>query len=194
MNERPKSVTFHERMAKKSWTAAAALGLGMVLLLGLVDYLTGYEFRIDLFYLVPISFTAWYIGRMTSYWFALITIAVSTLSDALSGKVYTALGLELWNTLIRFGFYLVVAALLSSLRRTIRELQNALREVKELRGILPICSSCKKIRTDEGYWQNVEEYISSHTKAEFSHGICKECTMKLYPEYYDKIGKEPDAK
>ncbi len=61
------------------------------------------------------------------------------------------------------------------------ELQNALSEVKKLSGFLPICSSCKKIRDDEGYWQQVENYISDHSEALFSHSICPDCMRKLYP-------------
>jgi hypothetical protein len=63
------------------------------------------------------------------------------------------------------------------------ELQKALEEIKTLRGILPICTSCKKIRNDEGSWQQLESYISKHSEATFSHGICKECAKKLYPDY-----------
>ncbi len=190
-------MTFRERVAKIDRTASAASGIAVILLLGVVDYLTGYEFRMDLFYLVPVSFAAWYLDRRTSIWYALICVVTSVLSDVLSGKVYTAIGLDIWNLSILLGFYLVVAVLLSRLRATmlersklIGELQDTLKEVKELRGILPICSSCKKIRTDEGYWQNVEDYISHHTHAEFSHGICRECAKKLYPEYYARMEKK----
>ena len=68
--------------------------------------------------------------------------------------------------------------------RLIHELQEALAEVKTLSGLLPICSSCKKIRDDKGYWNQLESYISKHSEAEFSHGICPECAKKLYPEFY----------
>jgi PAS domain S-box-containing protein len=68
----------------------------------------------------------------------------------------------------------------------IRKLQAALQEVKTLSGMLPICSSCKKIRDDQGYWNNLEIYISDHSDALFSHGICPECAERLYPEYYKK--------
>lgn len=64
--------------------------------------------------------------------------------------------------------------------RVIRELQQALEEVKTLRGILPICSQCKKIRDDKGYWTQLEEYIGRHSNADFSHGICPECLENLY--------------
>ena len=63
----------------------------------------------------------------------------------------------------------------------IAKLREALEQVKALSGILPICSSCKKIRDDQGYWQQVESYIRGHSEAEFSHGICPECVEKLYP-------------
>jgi hypothetical protein len=69
----------------------------------------------------------------------------------------------------------------------ILNLQRALVEVKTLSGLLPICSSCKKIRNDEGYWQQIEEYIRDHSDADFTHGICNECVKELYPEYYQKF-------
>ena len=65
----------------------------------------------------------------------------------------------------------------------IGELQQALAKVKQLSGFLPICSSCKKIRNDEGYWSQIESYISDHSEAEFSHSICPQCANKLYPEF-----------
>lgn len=64
-----------------------------------------------------------------------------------------------------------------------RELRNALAEIKTLSGLLPICTSCKNIRDDKGYWNRIESYISQHTQAEFSHGICPACAKKLYPKY-----------
>jgi sigma-B regulation protein RsbU (phosphoserine phosphatase) len=68
-----------------------------------------------------------------------------------------------------------------SLAAKVRELHQALDQIKTLRGILPICSSCKKIRDDQGYWNQVEVYVRDHTEAEFTHGICPECVKKLYP-------------
>jgi PAS domain S-box-containing protein len=67
--------------------------------------------------------------------------------------------------------------------KLIDELTVALGNVRALKGLLPICSSCKKIRDDRGYWQKVESYISQHTGAEFTHGICPDCMRRLYPEY-----------
>jgi len=66
----------------------------------------------------------------------------------------------------------------------IAELQEALSKVKLLSGFLPICASCKKIRDDKGYWNQIESYIHAHSEAEFSHGLCPECARNLYPGYY----------
>lgn len=68
-------------------------------------------------------------------------------------------------------------------------------EVKTLEGIIPICSSCKNIRDDEGYWSKIESYIQSHSEASFSHGICPECTEKIYgkEEWYLKIKKRKES-
>jgi len=71
--------------------------------------------------------------------------------------------------------------------RLIVDLQKAMAEIKTLHGIIPICASCKKIRDEEGAWHQLESYISAHSTALFSHGICKECTKKLYPELYAEL-------
>jgi PleD family two-component response regulator len=70
------------------------------------------------------------------------------------------------------------------LRRSNEDLQQALKEVKVLRGLIPICASCKKIRNDGGFWQQIEEYLAEHSEAEFSHGLCQPCIKKLYPGVY----------
>jgi len=68
--------------------------------------------------------------------------------------------------------------------KLIFSLKKALLEVKKLSGLLPICASCKKIRNDEGYWEQLEEYIRDRSEAEFSHSICPDCVKKLYPELF----------
>jgi methyl-accepting chemotaxis protein len=70
-------------------------------------------------------------------------------------------------------------------KKTIKHLESSLEEIKTLRGILPICMHCKKIRDDEGYWNKIENYISEHSQAELSHGICNECASKYYSDFFD---------
>jgi HAMP domain-containing protein len=69
----------------------------------------------------------------------------------------------------------------------IDRLQEALEKISTLRGLVPICSACKKIRDDKGYWSQIETYISKHTEAEFSHGICPDCAKELYGEYGENL-------
>ncbi len=79
-----------------------------------------------------------------------------------------------------------------SLRQKNKELSEALAHIKQLKGILPICMHCKKIRNDENYWQQVEEYVAEHTDADFSHSICPECLEKHYPEYAKRKRAQAD--
>lgn len=76
------------------------------------------------------------------------------------------------------------------LERTLRDknaaLSDALAQVRQLKGIVPICIHCKKIRNDENYWQQVEVYVAEHTEADFSHSICPQCLEEHYPDYAKK--------
>jgi len=78
--------------------------------------------------------------------------------------------------------------------KLIKELQSALDNVKTLQGLIPICSNCRKIRDDKGFWSQVEEYIAGHTDAEFTHGICPECAKKLYGDLYEKALEKQNKK
>jgi hypothetical protein len=67
----------------------------------------------------------------------------------------------------------------------LHEREKALDEIKILRGLLPICASCKKIRDDNGYWTQIEGYIKAHSEANFTHSVCPDCARKLYPDYFN---------
>ena len=75
----------------------------------------------------------------------------------------------------------------NELKQSNKDLQKAIDEVKTLRGILPICSFCKKIRDDKGYWERVDVYIGHHSDADISHSICPDCMKKHYPDYTEKV-------
>ena len=85
------------------------------------------------------------------------------------------------NARIRVG--LRVLAMQRKISRQVEELRKALEHIKTLQGIIPICSYCKKIRDDQGYWSQVEVYISKHSKADFSHGICPDCLQKHFGDF-----------
>ena len=77
--------------------------------------------------------------------------------------------------------------------KLIGELRSALARVRMLSGLLPICASCKKIRDDKGYWNQIETYIRDHSEAHFSHGICPECARKEYPELFADTAKRKEG-
>ena len=78
--------------------------------------------------------------------------------------------------------HLALVDLMEQMKRKNEALEHALSEVKTLQGLLPICASCKKIRDDKGYWNQIESYLSQHTEVTFSHGICPGCERKLYSD------------
>jgi PAS domain S-box-containing protein len=75
----------------------------------------------------------------------------------------------------------------------IAHLNETLSKVKTLSGMLPICASCKKIRDDHGYWQKLETFVHEHSEAEFSHSICPDCMVVLYPEFAPAAGPEAES-
>jgi glucose-6-phosphate-specific signal transduction histidine kinase len=98
---------------------------------------------------------------------------------------------DVWVEIIFMAVIAVsVAFVISKFVNDTRKLQKALSEVKTLSGLIPICASCKKIRDDKGYWGAVESYISEHSDASFTHGICPDCMKRLYPEYYEQMKDE----
>ena len=77
--------------------------------------------------------------------------------------------------------------------KLIDELTRALSKVKVLSGLLPICAGCKKIRNDQGYWEQVEQYLREHADIEFTHGFCPDCMQRFYPEFSKKKDSKPGA-
>lgn len=105
-----------------------------------------------------------------------------------------------FDEIITVGIFLVFSLAIFSFRRwqdlrkfkillvqRNEELRTVIEELHQIRGILPICSGCKSIRDDEGYWHQVESYVQKHSDATFSHGICPVCVEKLYPDLVDEI-------
>ena len=142
------------------------------------DYITGPLVQFPILYLIPIGLASWYNGRVWGLIFAfgmpLIRLYFLNLWEA-PWTIFEAT----INASIRIFVFTIFAYLVDRIVTQKRDLEK---EVHILRGILPICSFCKKIRDDKGYWDQVEKYISDHSDALFSHGICPDCFEKHYPE------------
>jgi hypothetical protein len=171
----------------------------LMALLGLLDHITGYELGFFVFYFIPVGYAAWFSGRLSGFMVSIMAALVWFLVDITSGHPYSSVWLGMWNAGTRLvSFFAITLAvsrvkeLLASERESSAQLQAALDQVQELRGLLPICAWCKKVRNDTGYWEQIETYVSGHSKAEFSHGICPECAKKHYPEFCDdETASEP---
>ena len=164
-----------------------------VLVLGYIDYVTGYEFGFFVFYFVPIAIAAWKVGSPSSYLVSILSSIIWLLSDIYSSHSYSSVFLAIWNTAIRLLSFLIIAYTMSKIRfllteerKLSKDLRDALVQIKTLSGLIPICASCKKIRDDKGYWNQLETYIQEHSQAEFSHGICPDCMKKLYGDFLEK--------
>ena len=158
-----------------------------VLALGYIDYATGYEFGFFVFYFLPIAIAAWKLGFTSSCLISFLSSIVWFLADLHSSHLYSSIAFGLWNTIIRLFSFLIIAyatskirLLLAKERETTQALRDALSQIKTLSGLIPICASCKKIRDDKGYWNQLEAFIQEHSEAEFSHGFCPDCMKKLY--------------
>jgi hypothetical protein len=98
----------------------------------------------------------------------------------------SASGFNALTTVVFFSgnIFLIIGLIILNSQRVEFDLRASMEEIRTLRGIIPICSVCKKIRDDQGLWNQIEEYISGHSEAEFTHGICPECMKNLHPELF----------
>jgi CheY-like chemotaxis protein len=119
---------------------------------------------------------------------ALDEVADKVRGFSVGGVDYITKPFQAEEVLARVGTHLTLRELQKRLEAQNTELQEALASIRTLRGMLPICSGCKKIRDDKGYWNHLEEYIERHSDALFSHGLCPSCEAKFYgdQEWYQK--------
>jgi hypothetical protein len=151
---------------------------GVSILVGAADYFSGPIIQFPIAYVVPILLATWYSGRAWGVSLAvLLSLVRLTFSHAWNEPLLD--GVVAINLLIRLIVFVGLALL-------VNHVASLVREIRVLEGILPICSNCKKIRMQDGTWSEMEEYISKHSEAEFSHGLCQQCAEKMYPRYFQK--------
>jgi len=160
------------------WTSAWCIGIALAILA--VDYATGKAVQFPILYILPVGLAAWSNKRVTAYGLTILLPLARILFNFPWMKLQT-MPVAVLNSVIRIAVLGVFAYLLDRTASQTRELQK---KVKVLEGILPICASCKRIRNEKGEYEQMEKYVIEHSEASFSHGICKECAKKLYPEYF----------
>ncbi|HEY5652952.1 MAG TPA: hypothetical protein VIR63_01110 [Pontiella sp.] len=131
-------------------------------------------------YIAVILVSLWTKNQKLPLYMAVICSSLTLLGLAISPP-----GGEFWkvitNRMLALFAIWVVTILSIQRKRLYLDKANALEEIKILKGFLPTCASCRKIRDEQGDWKDIESYISQHSEAQFSHGICPECAKKIYP-------------
>ncbi|MCI0485953.1 MAG: hypothetical protein L0229_05060 [Blastocatellia bacterium] len=148
-----------------------------------LDYFTGPFIHFPITYILPVAFIAWHNGRIWGLLLAVILPSIrfyfTTLWTVPWGRAES-----LSNQAIQITVLVVFAIFVD---RASRQTKALAEEVKVLRGILPICSFCKKLRTVTGEWHQMEKYISENSEAKFSHSFCPECEKQHYGSFIDKV-------
>jgi hypothetical protein len=153
---------------------------------------------IDVLYIVPVLVSFRAQGKKQT----LVVAAVCSLLVVM-GYFISPPGVELWKAVFNRGLAITAVWITTILglrnketaarrEEALRERAEALEDLKVLSGLLPICAWCKKVRNDQGYWTQIEAYISKHSEASFSHGICPECVEKFYPKVSRKKERGPE--
>jgi hypothetical protein len=171
---------------------AATLGIAAI---GGVDFLTGNEVRVFPLYFVPISLVAWHVGRSGAFIAAALSTVFWLESNRLAGLEFSHPSVWVANTLVQGASFALVGFLIASLKghleaeRQARAVsEEALANVRQLSALLPMCSSCKKIRNESGEsWVPFDVYLLEHSDSRVSHGVCPDCMAKLYPEQFKRL-------
>ncbi|MBU0993929.1 MAG: hypothetical protein KJ737_15650 [Proteobacteria bacterium] len=169
-------------LIKKNERASCILLAVAVLL---IDYITGKHIEFPIFYALPVGLAAWgglkilssalaVILPLTRVGFHFLWHETQSFFSIVMNVPVTILALMLYAYLVE---------------RTAWQTHALEKKVRILEGRLPICASCKKIRNEKGEYEQMEKYVTEHSEASFSHGICPDCAEKLYPDYVKKKNK-----
>lgn len=175
-----------------------AASLAATLLVAWLDYRTGLELEFSAFYILPVLVAAWMAGWRWAVALALFNTLAWSLVDQWAGHAHSSHFYAVWEFLDHALVYLLVAATVGGLRMAIArqralnmELSQALEEVGELKGLLPVCAWCHKVRDDQGYWGQLETYVEARSQASFTHGICPDCQARVMAERSGLSGEQP---
>ena len=159
------------------------------LTLGVVDWASGYELQFFIFYFIPITLAGWNCGLARTMTVSGLCGGLWFYIDLYSGHPYSNWYYSCWSALIRTSSFLLngysvvrIKALLVGKRKAMAELEQALVEVKTLKGLLPVCAGCKRVRNDEGYWRQINQYLGHRSDALLFVGRCDECAAKATRE------------
>jgi len=172
---------------------AITAGVIWTALVAWLDVQTGLQLKLGPFYLLPVLLVAWQEGILAGVLAALVAAGVWRGTEMIWSPGSSPGWILFWDASIHLISFVAVSlfvawarSLVMRERALVHNLSELLANVRELEGLLPMCAWCKKVRDDKGYWQQIETYISAHTKADWTHGICPECQAK-FMESQDRL-------
>ncbi len=167
---------FHRFLQQPKPVLFAAFS-SLIVLISIADVKTGYEVSLGIFYTLPVILTLWYCGKWPGLGIAIMSIAIRHVVDILSKRPFSHEWIRMWTDGIRFVNISLILYLASHAKAQIEEGHT---QIKSLLGILPICTTCKRIRGKDGYWTEVDSYLRTNSLAEPSAKLCPECSMRHF--------------
>jgi ribosomal protein S27AE len=156
--------------------------LVVLLFIGWIDYVTGYEFGFFIFYFIPVSIAAWFVGRRSGLFMATASAVTWYLSDLYTGHPYSNAYFIYWEMFMRLVSFLTTALTISRIRELVEserrlniELVRALGEVGELRELLPVCPRCGKLHADDALQAKIATYLAERRELLSGQRVCPEC-------------------
>ncbi len=190
---------FTSHLSKQGRSKIIFEALIFIAIIGTLDLLTGCEISVSILYLAPISLAAWYAGGHSGFIVAIVSALVWLLADIGAGHVYQHSFIPYWNALVLLGEFILADLVVSQLRHSyqaqaslIEELNEAIDNTLTFRGLVPICPRCKKMRDDDGYWQEVEAYLGEYAEASITHDLCPQCRKEMKKEVQELSTKSLD--
>ncbi len=161
---------------------ALLLAVASIPVIGALDVLTGLELDFSVFYTAPLVLAGWYLSRRMALALSVAAAATWLIADLLARSVYPGVHVEVWNAAFELLTYLAVTWAVGWMRAQHDHLVEAASQIRQLKGLLPVCAWCHRVRSDEGYWLSVDSYLRRHTDVQVTHGICPECAARQMSE------------
>ena len=178
-----------EQADQMGWPVGWGVGLGLFLAVILIDICSPPEVEFSAFYLMPVIWLAWSRGTREGIWMALTAGVGWYIHDRLSGRPMSSEFFRFWDALNHQLSYLLAAWVVGALRREVQtqrtlnqKLNEAMSQVRELKGLLPVCAWCHQIRDEAGEWHSMEGFLLKRTRAAATHSICPACLAKEVPD------------
>jgi hypothetical protein len=187
---------------------AAFVVIGVLLLVATtsIDYLTGYELHFFVFYYLPIAFVAWYVGRSAAFALSVVAAAAWYVVEATTRPTDVSVAYGVWNTALRLFSFLIIAVVLSRIRRdserereanqklarALADVEKSVEDIRRLQSQLQtVCAWTQRIK-DEGEWIGFEEFMMKYFRLRFSHGISEDALQELQKQFEEADGKSAE--